>query len=227
MQELGDLSSKVVVLLGSSGFPEHDSAKDVGVLVEHVLGDGLQSARVDVSRAGRVGAGRSADQDLDVLVDRDRLGPVGPGVEVELARVLVESAVVVVKLNPDVIEPGVGEGESLAGSHPVVGVGALRSRSDVVSSRSADEISSELVDKLAVSDGVSVLDVEIDSINDGVSEGSNRSVSTEESVPDESGKCLCLRSRSETIVSTRSSKREENLLALALTKLDVSGDSRA
>jgi len=184
VQELGDLSAEVVVLLGSSGFPEHHSAENSGVLVEHVLRDGLQSARIDVARASRIGARRSADQDLDVLVERDRLGPVSPGVEVELGWVLVESAVVVVKLNPDVIEPSVGKGESLTGTHPFVRIGALRSGSNIVSSRLADEVSSQLVDELGVTDRVSVLDVEIDSIDDSVSERSNVPVSTEEGVPD-------------------------------------------
>jgi len=71
-----------------------------------------------------------------------------------------------------------------------------------------------------------VLDVEIDSVEDGVSKRSNRSVSTEEGVPDESGKSLSLRSRRESVSSTGSAERDEDLLSLALAVLDVRSDRR-
>jgi len=116
VQEHSELSAKVGVRLGSAGFPKHDAAEDARILAVHIVGDRLQSSRADVASASRVRARRSADQDLDVLVERLSRGPRGPGGKVELARILVEAAVVVVELDEDVVEPSVGKGESGRGA---------------------------------------------------------------------------------------------------------------
>jgi len=201
VQESGELSAEVAVLLGSSSIPEHDSSVDARVLGVHGLRDGLQSGGVDVAFAGGRRRSRSADENLDVLVDRGSLSPVGPRVEVELAGIVVESAVVVVELNKDVVEPAIGESESRLRSEPVVRVRALRSAGNVVGLRGGGKVSSELVDKVSIASRRARFDVEIDSVEDGGTEGANVSVSSQESVPNKSGKSLSLGSGSETVIA--------------------------
>jgi len=227
VQERGELSAKVVVVSGSSGVPKHDSSEDVRVLGVHGRRDGLQSGSVDVARSGGIRRGRSTDDDLHVRVGRARLSPRSPGGKVELTRISVEAAVVVVELDPNVVEPAVGESETRLGAEPVVRVRALRSARDVVGLRGADEVSSELVDKVSIAGRGARFDVEIDSVEGGSSKRSNGSTSSEESVPDEIGESLSLRSRSETISAFSTTKREEDLLSLALAVFDVRSDVRA
>jgi len=164
VQERGELSAKVVVVGSSSCVPEHDSSKDGRVFRVHGSRDSLQDRGLDVAFSSRRGRGRGTDDDLDVGVLRRGLRPLSPRVKVELAGVIIDSAVVVVKLDKDEIEPAVGESSAGLGTEPVVGVRALRRAGNVVRLRGTNKVSSELVDEVGITGGSARFDVEIDTV---------------------------------------------------------------
>jgi len=221
------LSAKVAVVSGSSSVPEHDSSKDVGVFGVNGSRDGLQDGSLDVAFSGCRGRGRGTDDDLDVGVLGSGLSPLSPSVKVELAGVVVDSAVVVVELDKDEVEPAVGESSSGLGTEPVVGVRALRGSRNLVWLRGTNKVSSQLVDEVGISGGSSRFDVEIDTVEDSVSKGSNGSISSEEGVPHGVSESLSLGSGSESVIAVSAAHREEDLLSSALAVLDVRSNVRA
>lgn len=66
-----------------------------------MLDDRGQLIHRQVSRSSSFGVGRHADEDFDILVLGSVLGPVVPCVEIEVVRIRVDAAVVVVELNPN------------------------------------------------------------------------------------------------------------------------------
>lgn len=132
-----------------------------------MLNDWSQLIHRQVSRSSSPGVSRHADENFDVLVLRSVLCPIVPGIEVEVVRVGVDAAVVVVELHPNSVK-----GNSTIEHFLVrrVRERALRSRSQEVllAGIAVHERAKGVRKRNHV--GNSGLKVEVETINNGVTE---------------------------------------------------------
>jgi hypothetical protein len=106
-QVRGNTRDKAIVGISLASVPDHDTTKareSSGVLKNRLQGRGRE-----VSGSGSTGVTGNTNKDLDVGVGGRVLGPGVPGLEVVVlgagaGDVVVDSAVVVVELDPDGVE---------------------------------------------------------------------------------------------------------------------------
>jgi len=105
VHESSDLSSEEIVIIRGSSIPKHKSSIDGGICGVDSICDRLKRREGNEPARSGFGTSRCTDVELDVLVDRVSQRPSGPNVEVKVSGVFVDSTVIVIELNPNVIEP--------------------------------------------------------------------------------------------------------------------------
>lgn len=215
--------------VGLAGIPDHDTAEAGEAL--GVLDNGSKAGGGLEAGAGRSRAARSTDVDLHIRVLGDVLGPVVPGLEVEVrlrggaGSERLQTAVVVVELHPDGVK---GNGAVEHGVVRSIGVGALRRGSQVVLlGRVLVHQRAELVAK-GRHVGHRGLEVEIEAINHSVAKrtvdrrvGSHGSKGLPDHVRAGNGGFL---TGETTFAVGGASDGEEDSLSQRLARLDVLSD---
>lgn len=98
---------KAVVSISLASVPDHDTAK--ARESSGIFKNGLKGRGREISSSGSTSVAGNTNKDLDVWVGRGVLGPGVPGFKVVVlgagaGNVVVDSAVVVVELDPDGVE---------------------------------------------------------------------------------------------------------------------------
>jgi len=213
MEESGELSGKISVLFSGTGIPEHDSS--IGSRIGSRYGGryDLESRGGDVTLSSGTLRSWGTNKDLNVGVGRGS-GPVGPYVEVKSTWIVIDSTIIVVELNPNIIEPSITKGGSNSRSHHGVRIDTLGSTGDVIgSSRLSSKVSSKLRNESSIAYRSSTFDVKIDSVKNSGSKGSNRASSSKEHIPDGGSEGCGWRIRAETVGTDGSTEGENNLLS--------------
>jgi len=128
--------------------------------------------------------------------------------------------VIVVELNPDIVEPRCGKRRTSARSQSIR-IKALRSGRNVIRFGSSSEIRSESTDESVVSSLGSSFDVKIDSIENCITKRSEFGITTQKHVPNSSSKGLSLSIRAESVIANTSAEREQYRFSLRLAVLNV------
>lgn len=121
----GIIGGAIGVGISLASIPHHDTTKRLVLRLEAV-NSASQSGIRNISRVGSSGRSGNTKEDFDVGVLGLSLGPVIPGIKVEVTT--LNRAIVVVELNPDEVEPGIVQGITKVG----VREWALRCTSDIV-----------------------------------------------------------------------------------------------
>lgn len=218
---LGVSATIVDIGVGEGGGPHHDSAE--GRVAAVVANQSCQRAWLEVvlSTAGRAGGaiGGSRHTDEDLGVGGRGVGNVGdPGVVVDGP--IHGAAGVIVELDPEIVELGVGDNNL----HVGLGNGALRRASDVVGiggigSKVGAERADHILIVLVAAGG---LDIEIPTVHEDITEGTGHGAIARVAVgiPEVLADSLGLLLRLQRVRTNGSTEGQNNLDAGRLACLD-------
>lgn len=222
---LGVCAAVVDVVVRETSVPHHNTTEGSVVLVLGDEGGKVGGSKVVLgtrsSTGGTVLRGRDTDDNLSA--GRRSVGNVGDPVR-EVGASVSGAALVVVELNPEVVELAVGDDVL----HVRLGNRALRSTGDVVGvGRVAGEVATELLDQVLVVVVTAVgLNVEVPAVHESVTEWARSAATALLSVrvPERLADGLGIRLALERVGTRGTTKGEDDLLAVALAGGDGRGE---